>query len=71
MRDLSAGAKRAKRRQMPKWMVCRWYYGPNRICRCRIVGFWRARDRDAAIEKAAHAIKRIAVLQAFRFDGEE
>jgi hypothetical protein len=68
MRDLSAGAKPArKRRQMPKWLVCRWYYeGPKRECSCKIVGFWRARDRDEAIEKAAYAIKCLAVLQAFR-----
>ena len=57
-----------KRRQLPKWLVCRWYYGPNRTCQRRIVGMWRARDRDAAIDKAAHAIRHLAVLQAFRID---
>jgi hypothetical protein len=64
---------------MPVWVVSRLYLRPDRSYYSRPVGKWRAWSKDQAIKKAAHAIKRLALLTAepehpyffeFESDGE-
>jgi hypothetical protein len=52
------------RKRSPIWLVRRCVFGPNHRQEWRVVGLWRARNQDEAIRKAAHAVKRLAVLQA-------
>jgi hypothetical protein len=62
MRDLLVDS--ARRRRMPVWVVSRLYLRPDRSYCSRPVGKWRAWSKDQAIEKAARAIKRLALLTA-------
>ena len=64
MRDLLITS--ARRYRMPIWVVSRLYLRPDGSYYSRPVGKWRAWSKDQVIEKAAHAIKRLAVLTAER-----
>jgi hypothetical protein len=67
MRDLLIESE--ARQRMPMWAVSRLYRRPDGSYCARLVGKWRAWNRDEAIKKAAHAIKRLALLQAERIGG--
>lgn len=66
MRDLLIESE--TRRRMPVWTVSRLYRRADGSCCWRPVGKWRAWTKGEAIKKAAHAIQRLAVLQAFRME---
>jgi hypothetical protein len=67
MRDLLIESE--ARQLMPVWAVSRLYRRPDGSYCSRPVGKWRAWTRDQAIEKAAYAIRRVALLQAERIGG--
>jgi hypothetical protein len=52
------------RRHMPVWVISRLYLRADGSFCSRLVGKWRARSLNEAIEKAAYAIQRPALLQA-------
>jgi hypothetical protein len=64
MRDLLIESE--ARERVPVWAVSRLYPRPDGSYCARPVGKWRAWTRDDAIKKAAHAIKRLALLTAER-----
>jgi hypothetical protein len=64
MRDLLIESE--ARQRMPVWAVNRLYLRPDGSYCSRPVGKWRAWTKDQAIEKAAYAIERLALLEAFR-----
>jgi hypothetical protein len=62
MRDLLIESE--ARREMPVWAISRLYRRADGSCYWGPVGKWRAWSKDEAIQKAAYAIRRLAVLQA-------
>lgn len=51
---------------LPKWLVVQLFLGPDKEYIEKKVGYFRADTQDHAIEAAAHAIRRLALLKAYR-----